>query len=382
VETGAPRYTWSVAQWRLEQVTGRRSQARMEAAQQKKQKHHFRIQYGMMTGKLTSLYGPTQTSEFLEGVSVGKCNYWKRKYLDPTFHSGSWGGFSLENMETWLYTNCFGKYLRLTPTCRLANTPNSFVSWGYYLNWIKCVLHLGWLKAKFLDESHFVDKDLYPRKVVGPQGRPSHRVRPGRLDQSFTMTLLLDLTNTVKPFFFTIRYQSNTVWDFYTTLVDAIYAGNLRSGHILIVDNASVHFGQQAVDDILALLHEHNIRLLFLPKYSPELNPCELVFAQLKSYVRRHRYQSLSLIEVILDGLVSIPYKSIVRYYARCTSLYYRYVVATHRHCTDDHEEAEEEEQNAAEAEQEEYQEYQEEQDSTRDGQLQTDDEFDPMAVG
>jgi hypothetical protein len=48
----------SVAQWRLEQVTGRRSQARMEAAQQKKQKHHFRIQYGMMIGKLTSLYGP------------------------------------------------------------------------------------------------------------------------------------------------------------------------------------------------------------------------------------------------------------------------------------------------------------------------------------
>jgi transposase len=376
----------------------------------------------MMTGKLTSLYGPTQTSEFLEGVSVGKCNYWKRKYLDPTFHSGSWGGFrgfkfgedgnlALHKLLWEVFeidpNLSLGQYTELVRELGVTDITKwkigeIFRSWGwswkvpaqkqlkkytpeniiYYLNWIKCVLHLDWLKAKFLDESHFVDKDLYPRKVVGPQGRPSHRVRPGRLDQSFTMTLLLDLTNTVKPFFFTIRYQSNTVWDFYTTLVDAIYAGNLRSGHILIVDNASVHFGQQAVDDILALLHEHNIRLLFLPKYSPELNPCELVFAQLKSYVRRHRYQSLSLIEVILDGLVSIPYKSIVRYYARCTSLYYRYVVATHRHCTDDHEEAEEEEQNAAEAEQEEYQEYQEEQDSTRDGQLQTDDEFDPMAVG
>jgi len=73
------------------------------------------------------------------------------------------------------------------------------------------------------------------------------------------------------------------------------------------------------------LLEEQNIALLFLPKYSPELNPCELVFAQMKSYIRGHRSPSYSLVDLMLHALIRIPYKSLIKYYERCTSIYYRY---------------------------------------------------------
>lgn len=120
----------------------------------------------------------------------------------------------------------------------------------YYINWVKQCTRLNWYKAKFLDESHFVDKDLYKRRVVGPRNTASHRIRPGRLDDSFSLTLLLDLAHPKVPFYFNVRYKSNTESDYYHTLVEAIQTGHLETGDILIVDNASVHFGQGSAEEI------------------------------------------------------------------------------------------------------------------------------------
>jgi hypothetical protein len=65
----------------------------------------------------------------------------------------------------------------------------------------------------------------------------------------------------------------------------------------------------------------------FFPKYSPELNPCELVFAQMKAYIRGYRSTSFSLVELMLDSLIRIEYKTLFRYYERCTSIFYRYIL-------------------------------------------------------
>ena len=48
------------------------------------------------------------------------------------------------------------------------------------------------------------------------------------------------------------------------------------------MDNARIHHARAAT----AFLHYNNVNHIFLPPYSPELNPIELVFGVLK---RRHR---------------------------------------------------------------------------------------------
>ena len=44
-------------------------------------------------------------------------------------------------------------------------------------------------------------------------------------------------------------------------------------------DNAAVHTAANIQDFLLRVVEEWGVEIKFLPTYSPELNPCELVFA-------------------------------------------------------------------------------------------------------
>ena len=54
---------------------------------------------------------------------------------------------------------------------------------------------------------------------------------------------------------------------------------------VLVVDNASIH----KVAGIRELVEEHGMRLMFLPSYSPDLNPIELSFSSIKVWLRANR---------------------------------------------------------------------------------------------
>ena len=53
---------------------------------------------------------------------------------------------------------------------------------------------------------------------------------------------------------------------------------------ILVLDNCSIHH----VAEITSLLQSMGILVLFLPPYSPDLNPIELTFSYLKKYLQEH----------------------------------------------------------------------------------------------
>ena len=57
-----------------------------------------------------------------------------------------------------------------------------------------------------------------------------------------------------------------------------------NSKSILVLDNCSVHH----IEPITTLLREAGIIVLFLPPYSPVLNPAEEVFSCVKTYLKRH----------------------------------------------------------------------------------------------
>ena len=54
-------------------------------------------------------------------------------------------------------------------------------------------------------------------------------------------------------------------------------------GSVLVMDNASTHH----CDELLEEADSRGILVIFLPPYSPFWNPCELVFAQVKTFLRR-----------------------------------------------------------------------------------------------
>ena len=69
----------------------------------------------------------------------------------------------------------------------------------------------------------------------------------------------------------------------FTQYVRQYLAPELKPGDIVILDNLSSHKGAEAA----ALVEAQGARMLFLPPYSPDLNPIEMVFAKLKHLLRK-----------------------------------------------------------------------------------------------
>ena len=71
-----------------------------------------------------------------------------------------------------------------------------------------------------------------------------------------------------------------------------------RQGDIVIMDNLGSHKGK-AVRDAIRSVGAHR---LFLPAYSPDLNPIEQVFAKLKALLRRARADGPPVIGFVVNG--------------------------------------------------------------------------------
>jgi transposase len=85
------------------------------------------------------------------------------------------------------------------------------------------------------------------------------------------------------------------------------------------MDNASVHCGDDTFDLLRIVLDQAGVKIIFLPKYSPEFNPCELVFAKIKHLLRWYRDPSLPLWEQLVWALANVTYEDVLHFYWKCT---------------------------------------------------------------
>ena len=75
----------------------------------------------------------------------------------------------------------------------------------------------------------------------------------------------------------------------FAAYVEQFLIPTLSKGDIVIMDNLGSHKGQAVRQAIRAV----GAKLLFLPPYSPDLNPIEQVFAKLKTLLRKAEERSV-----------------------------------------------------------------------------------------
>ena len=75
----------------------------------------------------------------------------------------------------------------------------------------------------------------------------------------------------------------------------------LRLGDIVIMDNLRSH----KAEAIRAAIQKIGERVLFLPPYSPDLNPIEQVFSKLKNILRKAMGRSVEAIETAIAMAIS-----------------------------------------------------------------------------
>jgi transposase len=69
----------------------------------------------------------------------------------------------------------------------------------------------------------------------------------------------------------------------FRTYVEKVLLPTLRPGDIVVLDNLGSHKSKA----VRQLIRSAGAKLFFLPKYSPDLNPIEQVFAKLKHLLRK-----------------------------------------------------------------------------------------------
>jgi transposase len=73
----------------------------------------------------------------------------------------------------------------------------------------------------------------------------------------------------------------------------------LTTGQVLIMDRHPVHYAQLTQD----YLEGNGVTFIYLPAYSPELNPIEEAFSKIKALIKKQKPRTLeALLESIKNG--------------------------------------------------------------------------------
>jgi transposase len=91
--------------------------------------------------------------------------------------------------------------------------------------------------------------------------------------------------------------------DVFDAFVEQVLVPELRQGDVVILDNLSSHKSEHA----RRLIESKGARLEFLPPYSPDLNPIEMVFSKIKQLLRslacRTRQALWGAMQSVLDAV-------------------------------------------------------------------------------
>ena len=88
----------------------------------------------------------------------------------------------------------------------------------------------------------------------------------------------------------------------FDTYIETQLAPALDPGTVVILDNLSTHKSPRAAQ----ALRERGCWFLFLPAYSPDLNPIEMAFSKLKAHLRRIGARTFdALFEALLETSVT-----------------------------------------------------------------------------
>jgi transposase len=181
-------------------------------------------------------------------------------------------------------------------------------------------LRLVWRSTfgKQLDGSRlvFVDEmgthtSLAPLYAYAPRGkRASYKVPRNRGKNT---TLLASIGwEGMGP---SMSIEGSTTKEVFEAYIEYFLAPVLRSGQVVVMDNLSAHKGER----VRELIEKRGCELLYLPPYSPDLNPIEEAIAKVKALLRKVAARSRgALVEAMGAALDAITAQDAHGFFGHC----------------------------------------------------------------
>jgi len=147
----------------------------------------------------------------------------------------------------------------------------------------------------FLDESG-VNTNL--TRLYGRAPSSQRAVDHAPLNTPQTTTVLSSIRLDGEKAFTT--YQGGTTGERFVQYLKETLLPTLRQGDIVVMDNMRSHH----VKAVREILEAKGMKVLYLPPYSPDLNPIEKMWSKMKAILRSWKIRSLDLLpDAILKAL-------------------------------------------------------------------------------
>ena len=113
-----------------------------------------------------------------------------------------------------------------------------------------------------------------------PRGKPVNDERKGHATEKLNIIAGLSGKNIIAP----MIYECGTNSETFNFWLEHSFLPEIPKGSLIVMDNVSFHKSKKTKE----LVEKFSCRLLFLPPYSPDLNPTEKFWASMKAEIKKN----------------------------------------------------------------------------------------------
>jgi transposase len=111
----------------------------------------------------------------------------------------------------------------------------------------------------------------------------------------------------------TIEGATNT--EVFQAYVREVLVPSLRPGDIVVMDNLGAHKNERTI----SLIEQAGAEVRFLPAYSPDLNPIEMMWSKVKALLRKSRARNHpDLLAAIASALAAVTPNDALGWFTSC----------------------------------------------------------------
>jgi transposase len=152
---------------------------------------------------------------------------------------------------------------------------------------------------------------LSPLYAWSPKGERAHARVPRNRGKNTTLLASMG----VEGMGHCLAVEGSTTAAVFESYVEQVLAPSLRSGQLVVMDNLTAHKGQR----IKELIEERGCELVYLPPYSPDLNPIEEAFSKIKRLLRKAEARTRkALIEAICAAICAVTDRDVRGFFEHC----------------------------------------------------------------
>ena len=161
----------------------------------------------------------------------------------------------------------------------------------------------------FVDESGF-NTSMTRLRARAPRGKRAYGKVPRNRGKNTTLIAAITLEGAMGE---SMTIEGATDAEAFETYVEHFLAPSLSKGQVVVLDGLGAH----RTEKVRELVQARGADLLFLPSYSPDLNPIEEAFSKIKALVRKAGARMReALVEAIGQALVAVTPEDAASWFA------------------------------------------------------------------